>query len=518
MLSNPPVTCLRILNGCLSGRGRKIFPNQVVLYNALFGATNPDVLPGKALHDLERILGGRHRASDEKLIKKVNYLLRNGLDSNSANVGKHINNAPELPIPRQHKAHFLVEEQKEDIIHRLKVIIQFCLADNPGHFSSKAEGFDDLLHQLKSKLSDVSPTLAETEELSIDTLAVVIYEVVIAYLTTNRTLDFPLPHAGSRRKVNLMEQWEEYMRKVDCFGSGNVDRYFAMRRLARTNVVAANELACMYFYGAKYHETEEGDGNSGVYVIQSDPDMAAHYFKIAANCDPPVVNACWSLGYMIWNRMFEEVQEEEAEYLAGRYFGYAMERGYLPAFNSVGLMELSKGNALLSEEERLREQGYSFSEEKREQMLRHFCRGLELCDQAGCQGWVYGHINVADFLADPRYQESVWPAIRDRVRLEGPAELRARWQAAADLENLWATSQLAMLDCKLGNIDSAVALWEKAASYRYPTASYNLAHYIYGSGCPRHNEEKYLECLKAASADGSEKAAEQLEQMHLWGR
>ncbi len=53
-MSNP-CTYLRVLNNCLSGRSKKIFPNQVVFYNALFGAINPLFLPDESLEDLNRI-------------------------------------------------------------------------------------------------------------------------------------------------------------------------------------------------------------------------------------------------------------------------------------------------------------------------------------------------------------------------------------------------------------------------------------------------------------------------------
>ena len=51
-------TYLRTLSNCLSGRGKKIFPNQVVFYNAVFGATNPLMLPGEYLEGMARIIKG----------------------------------------------------------------------------------------------------------------------------------------------------------------------------------------------------------------------------------------------------------------------------------------------------------------------------------------------------------------------------------------------------------------------------------------------------------------------------
>lgn len=507
MVKTAAPTLLRSLNNCLSGRSKKIFPNQVVFYNAVFGATNPALLPDGFLEDMNRISLGERRPQDEGVIKQVNYLLRSGLDSNSANIGKHINNAAELPIPKQHKAHFLDEGNRRDIVHRLQTVIRFCLAFHPGRFRLNKEDFADLLQQLKSELSEASGTLAAANELSVELLGDVVYEVLISHLSRMKEPYFPMMEDEVCKKVDLAQQREEYLVKVDCFGTRSVDRFFAMKRLAESNVIAANELACVYYYGAQYYEADEGNGSSGIYQVESDPNMAARYFKKAAGCDPPVVSACWSLGYMIWNRMFADIPEEEADALAFWYFDYALEHEYMPAYNSVGMIELARGDALFEEEKRLKEQGGIPAEESHEEMLSHYCRGLELCDRAGCRGWVYGHINVANFLADEKYADTVLPDLKGRLKLEGPVDLRERWHAAASLENLWAMNQLALLDCRMGNIDSAVEVWERAAKYHYPAASLNLALYIYGEGCPRHNSYRYRRCLETASADGSARAS-----------
>lgn len=507
-------TSLRTLSNCLSGRSKKIFPNQVVFYNAVFGATNPMILPDEFLEGMNRISQGQGREEDEPLVKQVNYLLRSGLDSNSANVGKHINNAPELPIPRQHKAHFLDEANRSDIVHRLQAIIGFCLAFHPGRFRLDKADFAELLRQMKSDLSEASHTLAEADELSVGLLANVVYEVLVYHLSRLQERYYPAPEGEQKEKVDLEKQKQEYAEKVECFGSSNVDRFFAMRRLADSNVVAAHELACVYYYGARYYETDEGEGNTGFYEVEQDKDLAAFYYKKAVSCDPPVVEACWSLGYMLVNRMFTDIQEDEADELARGYFQYALEHGYTPALNNLGMLELSAADELLKEAMAKGEQGQRVSEEDKEEILSRYCRGLELCDQAGCAGYVYGHINVANFLAEERYAASVWPAVKRRVRLNGPLNLRERWQAAADLENLWAMNQLALLDCREGRGTSAVEIWEKAASYHYPAASLNLALYVYGPEGIRTDRRRYQKYLEQASADGSAQASVELARLY----
>lgn len=148
--SNTP-TYLRILNGCLSGRSRKIFPNQVVFYNTVFGVTNSVKMTDEYLEVMNRAGQGGGRNEDEIIIRQIHYFLHNGLDSNSANVGKHINNSRKMPIPKQHKAHFLNEGNRSDIVRRLRIGIQFCLSCCQREQWTDGDGFKHLLGQMKRK-------------------------------------------------------------------------------------------------------------------------------------------------------------------------------------------------------------------------------------------------------------------------------------------------------------------------------------------------------------------------------
>lgn len=217
-----------------------------------------------------------------------------------------------------------------------------------------------------------------------------------------------------------------------------------------------------------------------------------------------IPNACWFLGDMIWRKRFPDIREEDREEAALSYFDYAMNRDFMPAYNSVGMIELSRGDALLEKGKCRDAEG---EETDRTKMLRHYCRGLELCDKAGCMGWVYGHINVANFLTDGKYADRVWPEVRKLVKLQGPGQARERWKAAADMGSFYAMDRLALLDYRQGRIRSAAEIWERAAGNHYPGSSLNLARYIYGpegSGSDRQLFRRYLE---QASADGSAQAS-----------
>ena len=503
-------TPLRALNNCLSGRARKVFPNQVIFYNAVFGATNPVLLSDGDLAEVERIGRGDRRPSDEALIKQINYLLRGGLDSNSANIGKHINNAQELPIPKQHKSHYLEGDNRSQIVRRLLAMIRFCMSFHPGRQQLSPRDFAEMLEQLQEELEGGSTTLDGADELTEELLANVIYEIVMSHLGRLQERYYPLLEDGERVKRDLAEQREEFARKVDCYGTFNSDRFYAMERLAETNVIAATELANVYYFGAQYRQVDEGDGNNGILRIEADVNLAAQYYKKAINNDPPEVSACWSLGYMLRRHMFEDVPPEEADELASRYFYYALEQDYVPAYDSVGVMELAKADALFERERKMRQQHSGLPQEEWEEMLSHYCKGLELCDRAGCGGWVYGHNNVAEYLARPEFMEIIWPVIRDEIHLQGPINLRERWKAASDRNNFWAMNQLALFDWRSGNRREAIALWEKAAALRYPTANLNLALLVYAEGMPYADSGKYRLCLEQASADGSARASYEL--------
>lgn len=503
MPKNVP-TYLRTLNNCLSGRSKKVFPNQVVFYNAVFGATNPMILPENLVEEVKRIGQGDRRAEDEPLIKQVNYLLRSGLDSNSANVGKHINNASELPIPKQHKNHYLDEKNRSNIVNRLQAVLWFSIAFHPGRYRLEEADFAELLVQMKEELSEGSMTLAGADELTVELLANIVYEILSAHLTRLQEPYYPVPEKVHR--IDLDAQRQEFLHLADCYGTYNADRFFALKRLAEMNVWAAAELGNSYYYGVSYKAVNEGEGNNGVLKIDSDKDMAARYYKMAATCNPPLVSACWSLGYMIFNRMFEDISEEDADELAMGYFRYAMEQEYLPAFNSVGLMELRRAREYWQQKTR--------TDTEQENMLAGFIRGLEMCDKAGCGGWVYGHINVAEWLSNPAFGKEIWPQIQDKVHLQGPVQVRERWKAAADLNNLWAMNQLALYDYRNGDLYEAEETWKRAASVHYSEASLNLALHIYGAGKSKEDIVRYRLCLEQASSDGSARASYELAQSY----
>ena len=184
----------------------------------------------------------------------------------------------------------------------------------------------------------------------------------------------------------------------------------------------------------------------------------------------------------------------------------------------MGLIELARGDRFFAREEKLLSLGERLTDTEREQMYEHYRRGLILCDEAGCAGWPYGHIKVASFLSDERYRFRVMPAVCEGLSLRGSMDVRERWKAAADLDNLWAMNRLALYDMERGDIQSALLYWQKAASCHYPAASLNMALHIYSDAGAEPNRYQYRACLEQASADGSARASYELAVLFAAGR
>ena len=111
------ITVLRKLQRIASGKGKKLFPNQVCFYNAIFGMTNPDIFPLELICYMETV-GSKEADGREK--HAVDDFLRNGLDNSSSNIGKHINDEPGMAIPKHHCIHYARSEKRRgysDVFH-----------------------------------------------------------------------------------------------------------------------------------------------------------------------------------------------------------------------------------------------------------------------------------------------------------------------------------------------------------------------------------------------------------------
>lgn len=504
-------TMLRRLWLALSAGKYKILPNQVCFYHAVFAFTNPDVASGEVITFMENICNPLWEENSPEYIpeiRRIQYLFANALDGNSSNVGKHINNIPHFMIPPSHVRPYRKSENRGDIIRRLSAALHFSILYLMKQEVSVEEICEEIYPLLKSEFQEISPTLREAEELDLTILSILIYDVVDCHL---QKLSEPLYEEvpgdlgktdtrPALRSVDMEAMQKEYHNCVDCYGSQNIDRYFALIRWADKNVFAAEELGCIYYYGKELFVCNEGTGNNGSFYVDADMDKAAHYFRIAASTNPPCIPACWSLGYMLLNMEFPEISGEEAMELAEIYFKVAAGEGYMPACNSLGMIYQKKADGILAK-------APVPGSEEYEKMLELYVQALTCYDQAGNEGWPYGHNNIAAFLLDERKRGEVLPLIEERLNLQGPLDSRLRYLMAAEKNNLWAMDRGAILEYRNGNKENAAKLWKEAAQFGYSEAALHLAEYFYGKNGSQPNPEKYINWMKNASKNGCAQAS-----------
>lgn len=500
-------TMLRRLWQALSAGKYKILPNQVCFYHAVFAFTNQEVVSGETIDFMEKAcltFEEAQSAGNIAEIRRIQYLYANALDGNSSNVGKHINNVPHFAIPPSHARPYRKPECRGEIIRCLSVALHFSILYLCRAKVSAKEVCRELCPILKAEFEESSPALRETEELDLTILSILIYDVIKCHLQksseplygkTPGTLD-KTDGRPSVQSVDMEAMKKEYLEFVDCYGSENIDRYFALIRYGDKNVLAAEELGCIYYYGKKLTVCNEGSGNSGSFYVDADMDKAAHYFLFAASTNPPCIPACWSLGYMLLNMQFPEISGGEAVKLAETYFKVAAEEGYMPACNSLGMIYQKKADRMFAE-------GQKSGSETHTEMLKLYIKALTCYDKAGNEGWPYGHNNIAAFLQDEEKCREILPLIEQKMKLFGPLDSRKRYLLAAQMNNLWAMDQGAVLEYAYGHRENAVKLWRDAAGFGYSEASLHLAEYLYSKSGSAPDEEKYLEWMKKASKDGS---------------
>ena len=113
----------------------------------MLGLTDPALLPGPMVEALGRLGSGQR--PDEPLCRQMDYLLHHCLDSNSANIGKHINDLPDNPVPKAHRAHYLNDRNRGEILRRLRAVIQYCLVRRSSRDAMEEGDFAALLGQMK---------------------------------------------------------------------------------------------------------------------------------------------------------------------------------------------------------------------------------------------------------------------------------------------------------------------------------------------------------------------------------
>lgn len=267
-----------------------------------------------------------------------------------------------------------------------------------------------------------------------------------------------------------------------------------MNRYADTNVYCACELGSAYYYGEEYYSGE------GKYCLDRDYSKAAEYYKKCCN-EPILATGCWSLGYLILNRIFKLSDEERLE-KAEEYF---MKCGkYGPARNSLALIEKERGDKLLNE--LMERNSCSFkdlSDENKERIVGHYINFFKYTVEATEEEWLYAYNNQYGFFANDKY-EQICPYL-EPILLKYGISKWTMLAKAAELKNPWAMDRLAViiLDCKqvvdpdiVQRVDPK-RLFEEADSLGYSRSTFHLATYFY-----KNDEKLYFKYIKAAADNG----------------
>ena len=494
-------TALRKLQKILSGKGQKMFSNQVYFYNGIFGITNPEIFSEELVEFMEA------EATDQissgiRISKRqeIEEFLKSGLDSSSSNIGKHINDDAGMAIPKYHCIHYAQTELKKEICRRLSAIIRYA---------GKEIDLQDVLIRMKKELSYASGILSQSETADTFLLATIIYEIVQTHLGERHDPDLP-EHETILGKINMKQQIEEYFLTCDCYEFTSVDFLFALQRMAEKNAIASSNLAGFYYVGMEFVVKNEGGGPHGTYIVEKNLEQAAHYFKQSTTSQPPYAPGAYSYGYMVLHHEIGEMSEEERMKEAERYYLMAAEQKFHHAVGGLGDLALMRAEKLLQKIE---------SEEKRsieveKLIVKELVKAIRYFDQAEKMGSFWGPIKAAQFFDNPKYAPYLKEVLLQE-ELDGEQSARARWKNAVAMGNVFAMEQLALLDLRLKYVEEAKEMLEQAAQMNYPNASYHLANYFFHEGGLTPNKKKYLQSLEKAAHDGSARASMELGKLAL---
>lgn len=518
------VTALRKMQRVLSGKGRKLFDNQVCFYNGIFGMTNSELFSEELVEYMEAAEhdecseGIREGARNRKK-QEIDDFLRGGLDSSSSNVGKHINDEIGMAIPKFHCIHYAQAEQKKEICRRLAAVIRYC--------SHGATGIDlqEVMQCLKKDLSYASGILSQAETADHMLLATIFYEIIQTHLSERHNPELQ-KHEAVFGKVNMKQQIEEYFLTCDCYEATSIDFFFALQRMADKNVIASSNLAGFYYVGMEFVVKNEGSGPHGTYVVEKNLEQAACYFKQSTTSEPPYAPAAYSYGYMILHKEAGDMAEEERMKIAEHYYQMGAAQKFHHAVAGLGDLALMRAEKLFKEMEKKRKVRTEVDIADFEtQIVKELAAAIGYFDQAEKMGSFWGPIKAAQFLDNPTYAP-YFSQVLTLAGLTGEQRARLRWKNAVAMGNVFAMDQLALLDLKLAYKQSAAelrqeyvqeaeAMLNQAAQMNYPNASYHLAQYLFSEAGFTPNKKKYLLLLEKSAHDGSARASILLGKMAL---
>lgn len=355
---------------------------------------------------------------------------------------------------------------KKNILQALAVLLKIYFESLHCHLENNLK-IQNKLYEL-SNFSEHAKNSSHQKIENYDDLALVLYECVESYIKEcNREKEKSLRIEFCEKDFEMEGQvkrdsaadWEEFKHKIKPYGLENFDRYLILKKFAETNCYAAEELGDILYFGKVY--TVPGNRTC---VVKRDFKLAQHYYLIAANADPPLGVAAWSLGYMLTHKNYSKISKEDAELWGEKFFLIAKECRVSAAYHDLAKIATDRAKRLYKEEKKITSQIYHYYEQ-----------AVRMLYEAGTGGWSYSWINIGNMIEkDPIFQQMQDDFLKknpDFVRIFSPLQL---YQKAAEYENSEALFECGRIYEENGDLKEAYRYYQHSADLKYERAIQKL--------------------------------------------
>ena len=358
------------------------------------------------------------------------------------------------------------------------------------YFPIKADKKTKIFEALSEYCYSFSEYFGGEDKCSGDLLSLsrIILDVIIEQINLRQKIrldivaDASLFASHNRKCITELEQFEEFQKYINAFGTDAYDRYNMLLKFAPTNCYAADELATTYYWGKTYWIRD----NNFFELEQSYEKAAEWYQKAIENSNPPLQCSCWSLSYTLTNLHYSTEEERKAaEKKAIEYLKLAGE--YPAAYNHIAFFLFKDAEMLFSK--------YRYDEKHYEDILIQFLSAIRLADKAGKMHWFYGNNQISAFMIKHKTDKKLLKDLKARLDLNIPFELEAHLKQAADYHSPWAIKHLALYYLEKNDRTKCSSLLDEAMSSNYNSAFYEAARNLHKTG-----SAKWKELMQKASA------------------
>lgn len=549
-------------------RSLKLFPNQTVFYNCLFGMTaqaedsneqtnlissTSEYFPAEHIRQMKEALEVSYRdqvtLADKSSLSTTfyEYVTGNTKDkerdlyypslsgdvipqekSNINAVIKGHRNIPAVWVKKYETAHGLADIMSFTV--PLAIVIQYLLVfssngvskyrmDTPAVFSkypdyteyfSYGEG---IFAEISDKIKEKDLYTGEIKKLvdqgihSLVDVSTIIFYAIMQQCGLKGKLSYDKMMVGD---MSHGFSDEDLPKQFEIY-SRYVNCYGAKNidRLHALERYAENNIYCACELGGIYYYGDFFYAGENKCYIERDYSRAAKYFQ--ACCSKPLLpKGCWSFAHMIFLKIFNL---DDATRLSKAEEYFKLCGNYGPAKNSLGLLEKERGDILLKEYVEDKNTPFDSIDGKiRDKILEHYTLFFEYTSEAAKEEWLYGYNNQYAFLADKKY-ESIIPFLESVLSKYNIGKY-SMLKKSVEMKNPWAMDKFAFvllsgeagIDETPDIKDYARNLLEAAHKMNYARATYHLAVYFY-----KEEPERYYQLIKAAADAGHSDARLELE-------